>query len=223
MDRPTLEMADVFRCYGDTYRERVGASLSTAQRRVMMAIEQCRTAALGGHVEQCDHCGHRRVWYNSCRNRHCPSCQTLARAAWIEDRKAELLDTEYFHVVFTVPDEIAVIASQNKAVVYGIRFRTAAETLRTIAADSRHLGAEIGFFAVLHTWGQTLVHHPHLHCVVPGRRPLDRWDSLGLLPTGLLPAGPRPVPSLPSSLLGKSPRCARCGPPAVLGVAPHPV
>ena len=158
----------MFRRYGDTYREQAGASLSTAQRRVMMAIEQCRTAALGGHVEQCDHCGHRRVWYNSCRNRHCPSCQALARAAWIEDRKAELLDTEYFHVVFTVPDQIAVIASQNKAVVYGILFRTAAETLRTIAADPRHLGADIGFFAVLHTWGQTLVHHPHLHCVVPG-------------------------------------------------------
>lgn len=168
MDRPTLEIADVFRRYGDTYREQAGASLSTAPRRVMMAIEQCRTAALGGHVEQCDHCGHRRVWYNSCRNRHCPSCQALARAAWIEDRKAELLDTEYFHVVFTVPDQIAVIASQNKAVVYGILFRTAAETLRTIAADPRHLGADIGFFAVLHTWGQTLVHHPHLHCVVPG-------------------------------------------------------
>ena len=168
MDRPTLEIADVFRRYGDTYREQAGASLSTAPRRVMMAIEQCRTAALGGHVEQCDHCGHRRVWYNSCRNRHCPSCQALARAAWIEHRKAELLDTEYFHVVFTVPDQIAVIASQNKAVVYGILFRTAAETLRTIAADPRHLGADIGFFAVLHTWGQTLVHHPHLHCVVPG-------------------------------------------------------
>jgi transposase-like zinc-binding protein/putative transposase len=142
MDRPTLEMADVFRRYGDTYRDQARSLLSTAQRRVMTAIEQCRTAALGGHVEQCDRCGHRRVWYNSCRNRHCPSCQAMARAAWIEDRKAELLDTEYFHVVFTVPDEIAVIASQNKAVVYGILFRTAAETLRTIAADPKHLGAE---------------------------------------------------------------------------------
>ena len=168
MHRPTLEMAGVFRRYGDIYRDQAGSSLSTAQRRVMMAIEQCRTAALGGHVEQCDGCGHRRVWYNSCRNRHCPSCQALARAAWIEDRRAELLDTEYFHVVFTVPEEIAAIASQNKAVVYGILFRSAAETLRTIAADPAHLGAEIGFFAVLHTWGQTLVHHPHLHCVVPG-------------------------------------------------------
>src|SRR5919198_2801506 len=168
MDRPTLEVADLFRHYGDLYREQAGASLSIAQRRVMTAIEQCRTAALGGHVEQCDRCGHRRVWYNSCRDRHCPSCQSLARAAWIEDRKAELLDTEYFHVVFTVPDEIAVIASQNKAQVYRILFRATAETLRTIAADPQHLGAEIGFFAVLHSWGQTLVHHPHLHCVVPG-------------------------------------------------------
>lgn len=134
----------------------------------MTAIERCRTAALGGHVEQCDRCGHARVWYNSCRDRHCPTCQSLARAAWIERRQAELLDAEYFHVVFTVPDEIAVIAAQNKAVVYGILFRAAAETLRTIAADPTHLGAQIGFFAVLHTWGQTLLHHPHLHCVVPG-------------------------------------------------------
>ena len=134
----------------------------------MTAIEQCRTAALGGHVEQCDHCGHRRVWYNSCRNRHCPTCQSLARAAWLERRRAELLPTEYFHVVFTVPRPVAAIAAQNKAVVYGLLFRAVAETLRTIAADPRHLGAEIGFFAVLHTWGQTLVHHPHLHCVIPG-------------------------------------------------------
>jgi hypothetical protein len=168
MDRPTLTVADVFRRSGDTYRDHRGPSLSMAHRRVMAAIEQCRTAALGGHVEQCDRCGHRRVWYNSCRNRHCPTCQSLARAAWIEDRTADLLDTEYFHVVFTVPQAIAEIAAQNKAVVYGILFRATAETLRTIAADPRHLGAEIGFFAVLHTWGQTLLHHPHLHCVVPG-------------------------------------------------------
>src|SRR5207249_6970565 len=134
--------------------------LSTAQRRVMSAIESCRTDALGGHVERCDQCQYTRIWYNSCSNRHCPSCQALARAAWIEDRKAELLDTEYFHVVFTVPDAIAVIASQNKAQVYRILFRATAETLRTIAADHHHLGAEIGFFAVLHSWGQTLVHHP---------------------------------------------------------------
>jgi len=169
VDRPTLAVADVFHRYGDLYRAQAGPSLSTAQRHVMTAIEQCRTAALGGHVEQCDCCGHTRVWYNSCANRHCPSGQSLTRAAWIEARHAELLDCgEYFHVVFTVPDQIAVIAAQNKAVAYGLLFRAAAETLRTIAADPRHLGAEIGFFAVLHTWGSTLVHHPHLHCVVPG-------------------------------------------------------
>ncbi len=168
MDRPRLTVADVFRRYGDLYRNQAAPSLSTAQRRVMTAIEQCRTAALGGHVERCDQCGRTRVWYNSCGNRHCPTCQALARAAWIEAREADLLDTQYFHVVFTVPAEMGAIAYQNKAVVYGLLFRAAAETLRTIATDPRHLGAEIGFFAVLHTWGQTLVHHPHLHCVVPG-------------------------------------------------------
>ena len=168
MPRAVLTVAEVFRRYGDTFRAEVGAALSTAHSRVMTAIEQCRTAALGGHVEQCDHCGHRRVWYNSCRNRHCPTCQSLARATWLERRRADLLPTEYFHVVFTVPPAIAEIAAQNKAVVYGLLFRTVAETLRTIAADPRHLGAELGFFAVLHTWGQTLVHHPHLHCVIPG-------------------------------------------------------
>ena len=168
MARSGQEVADVFRRYGNAYRERHDAALPTAQRRVMTAIERCRTAALGGHVDQCDQCGHQRISYNSCRNRHCPKCQSLARAEWLEDRRAEILDTQYFHVVFTVPEEIAVIAYQNKEVVYGILFRMAAETLRTIAADPRHLGAEIGFFTVLHTWGQNLLHHPHLHCVVTG-------------------------------------------------------
>jgi hypothetical protein len=168
MARSGPEVADVFRRYGDAYRERHDAALPTAQRRVMTAIERCRTAALGGHVDQCDQCGHQRISYNSCRNRHCPKCQSLARAEWLEDRRAEILDTQYFHVVFTVPEEIAAIAYQNKEIVYGILFRTAAETLRTIAADPRHLGAEIGFFSVLHTWGQNLLHHPHLHCVVTG-------------------------------------------------------
>lgn len=162
------EVADVFRRYGDAYRQRHGASLSTAQRRVMTAIERCRTAALGGHVEQCDACGHQRISYNSCRNRSCPKCQSLARARWLEDRRSELLPTPYFHVVFTVPEEIATIGLQNKATVYAILFRAAAETLRTIGADPKHLGAELGFFAVLHTWGQALLHHPHLHCVVAG-------------------------------------------------------
>ena len=173
---PTV--AEVFCRYGDAYRADAGAVCSTAQQRVMTALARCRTAALGGHVERCDQCGHTRVWYNSCRNRHGPTCQSLARAAWIDARTADLLDTEYFHVVFTVPQEIAVIALQNKAVLYGILFRAAAETVRTIAADPQPLGAQIGFFAVLHTWGQTLGHHPHLHGVVPGGGPsLDgtRW------------------------------------------------
>ena len=187
MERPRLEVADVFRRYGEAYRQQHGASMSSAQRRVMTAIELCRTAALGGHLERCDECGHERNAYNSCSDRHCPKCQSLARAEWIRDRQAELLDCGYFHVVFTVPDEIAVIAYQNKAVVYGILFRAAAETLRTIAADPKHLGAEIGFFAVLHSWGSTLVYHPHLHCVVAGG--------------GLSPAGDRWIPCRPRFFL----------------------
>jgi hypothetical protein len=168
VNRPKLEVADVFRRYGEAYRQQHGASMSVTQRRAMTAIEVCRTAVLGGHLERCDECGHERNAFNSCRDRHCPKCQCLARAQWIEDRQSELLDCEYFHVVFTVPKEIAAIASQNKEVVYGILFQATAETLKTIAADPKHLGAEIGFFAVLHTWGQNLMHHPHLHCVVPG-------------------------------------------------------
>jgi len=168
MDRPRLEVADVFRRYGEAYRQQHAGSLSHAQLRVMSAIERCRTAALGGHIEQCDQCQFQRIAYNSCRDRHCPKCQSLARAQWIEDRQAELLDTQYFHVVFSLPEEIAAIAYQNKEVVYDILFRATSETLRTIAADPKHLGAEIGFFAVLHSWGQNLIFHPHLHCVVPG-------------------------------------------------------
>jgi hypothetical protein len=168
MDRPKFEVADVLRRYGAAYRQEHGASLSIAQRRVMTAIEVCRTAVLGGHVEQCDHCGHQRNAYNSCGDRHCPKCQSLARAQWLQDRQAELLNTQYFHVVFTLPEQIATIAYQNKRELYGILFKAAAETLRIIAGDPKHLGAEIGFFAVLHTWGQNLLHHPHLHCVVAG-------------------------------------------------------
>lgn len=167
--RPTgLEVADIFRQIGPAYRQEHADSLSRGQRRVMTDIERCRTAALGGHLEQCDACGHQRIAFNSCRDRHCPKCQSLVRAQWLQDRQAELLPVEYFHVVFTVPQQIAAIAYQNKAVVYDILFRATAETLRTIAADPQHLGAEIGVIAVLHTWGQTLMHHPHLHCVVPG-------------------------------------------------------
>lgn len=168
MDRPKLEVADIFRCYGQAYRQEHGASMSAAQRRVMTAIEVCRTAALGGHLERCDQCGNERNAFNSCRDRHCPKCQCLARAQWIEQRQSELLEVPYFHVVFTVPQQIAAIAYQNKDIVYGVLFQATAETLKTIAADPEHLGAEIGFFAVLHTWGQNLQFHPHLHCVVPG-------------------------------------------------------
>ena len=166
MPRAALEVADIFRQHGQAYRS--AHRLPLAQLCVMRAIEVCRTAVLGGHVEQCSHCEYTRHAYNSCRNRHCPKCQSLARAKWLESRKAELLSVEYFHVVFTVPDEIAEISFFNKEVVYGILFRAAAETLLTIAADQKHLGADIGFFGVLHTWGQNLLHHPHVHFVVPG-------------------------------------------------------
>jgi hypothetical protein len=162
------EVADIFRLVGSAYRRDHADALSHGQRRVMRAIEDCRTAALGGHVEQCDDCGHQRIAFNSCRNRHCPKCQALVRAQWLQDRQAELLPVEYFHAVFTVPQEVAAIAYQNKAVVYDILFRATAQTLSMIAADSRHLGAEVGFIAILHTWGQNLMHHPHLHCVIPG-------------------------------------------------------
>lgn len=163
-----LEVGEVFHQHGPAYRQTHAESLSRGQRRVMSAVERCRTAALGGHVEQCDACGHRRIAYNSCRDRHCPKCQSLARAQWLDDRQAELLDVEYFHVVFTLPEPIAAVAYQNKKVLYDILFHASAETLRTIAADPQHLGGEIGFLTFLHTWGQNLLHHPHAHCVVPG-------------------------------------------------------
>ena len=174
----TLELADVFRRHGDAYRRAHDGHLGRVERRVMSAVELCRTAALGGHVEQCRDCGTVRHAYNSCRNRHCPKCQGQARAEWLAARQAELLPVGYFHVVFTIPPAAAEIAFQNKATVYAILFRAAAETLRVVAADPRHLGAELGVVAVLHTWGQSLLHHPHVHCVVPGGGPsLDgtRW------------------------------------------------
>ncbi len=168
MDRPALELADIFRLHGPAYRERYAESMNSQQKRVMHSIEVCRTAVLGGHVDQCDHCGHRRISYNSCGNRHCPKCQSLAKAEWLEKHQAQLLPVPYFHVVFTLPEDLASIAWQNKKLVYNILFRAASETLRRIAADPKHLGAKIGFLAVLHTWGQNLLFHPHLHCVVPG-------------------------------------------------------
>lgn len=168
MTQPRLEVADVFRRHSDAFLERYGGPLSSVQRRALRDIAACRTAALGGHVGVCDQCGHQQIAYNSCRNRHCPKCQATAAADWMEARKAELLPTEYFHVVFTLPATLGPIALQNPRVVYGLLFQAAAETLRRVAADPKHLGAEIGFLAVLHTWGQNLQHHPHVHCVVPG-------------------------------------------------------
>lgn len=166
--RPDLEVADVFHRHGADYRRDHADHLGRVERRVMAAVEACRTAALGGHAEHCADCGLVRQAYNSCRNRHCPKCQGLARAQWLAERQAELLPVPYFHVVFTVPAQVAEIAFQNKAAVYAILFKAASKALRVAAADPRHLGAEIGVVAVLHTWGQNLHHHPHIHCVVPG-------------------------------------------------------
>jgi Putative transposase/Transposase zinc-binding domain len=168
VSRPRLEVADIFHRHGTVWRKANAGHLSLGQIKVMSAIESCRSAALGGHVERCEDCGHSRIAYNSCRNRHCPKCQGAAARDWLAAREADLLPVGYFHVVFTLPAEIAPIAYQNKAVVYDLLFRTAAETLLTIAADPRHLGARIGFTAVLHTWGSAMTHHPHIHLIVPG-------------------------------------------------------
>ena len=163
-----LEVADVFRAAGASYRAAQAGHLSLAQLKVMSAIQNCRTAALGGHVEGCDACGHRRIAYNSCRNRHCPKCQGAAARAWLAEREADLLPVGYFHVVFTLPAEIAEVAFPHKAAVYDLLFRAASETMMTIAADPKHLGARIGITAVLHTWGSAMTHHPHIHMIVPG-------------------------------------------------------
>ncbi len=167
-ERPALEIADILHRHGAAYARAHEGRLGRVEKRVMSAITACRTAALGGHVEACDDCGATRIAYNSCRNRHCPKCQGPARAAWLAARQAELLPVPYFHVVFTLPQPVAAIAFQNKRLVYAILFRAAAEAMTTLAANPRRLGAGIGGLAVLHTWGQALTHHPHLHCVVPG-------------------------------------------------------
>ena len=166
--RPALDVADIFRAHGPAYRLAQAGRLSLGQLKVMSAIEACRTAQLGGHVEHCEDCDHVRIAYNSCRNRHCPKCQSAAAQRWLEARQAELLPLAYYHAVFTLPAQIGDIAFQNKAVVYGALFKAASQTLLTIAADPKHLGARIGLTAVLHTWGSALTHHPHVHCIVPG-------------------------------------------------------
>jgi len=163
-----LEVADVFRGSGSAFLDRFGKSLSFDQHRALRAIALCRTRALGGHVQQCEGCGHTKPSYNSCRNRHCPKCQASARAAWLEARATELLPVPYFHLVFTLPSQLGPLALQNKQVVYGILFRAAWLAVRDLAKDSKHLGAKVAMLSVLHTWGSNLMHHPHLHCIVPG-------------------------------------------------------
>jgi len=186
VNRPVLELADIFRQHGEAYRQ--SHPMARHQLRLMRAIEICRTATLGGHVDECGQCGKRRISYNSCRNRHCPKCGSLARARWLHRRRAELLPTPYFHVVFTLPHLIADLALQNKEILYDLLFRISAETLLAIARDPQHLGAELGFFGILHTWGQNLLHHPHIHYVIPGGGigpDHDRW--MACLPGFFLP------------------------------------
>jgi len=190
MPAPTLELADIFRQYGPAYRQ--AHRLPLYQHRLMHAIEVCRTPALGGHVDWCDRCQYTHTRYRSCRNRHCPKCQGAAREKWLDQRREELLPTTYFHVVFTLPAPLAAIAFQNKEAIYEILFRATAQTLLTIAADPKRLGVDLGFFCVLHSWGQNLHFHPHLHCVVPGggiSPDADRWISASrkyLLPVKVL-------------------------------------
>jgi hypothetical protein len=191
--RTSLEVADIFRAAGPGYRAAHAGHLNLIQLKVMTAIENCRTAALGGHVEACEDCGHWRIAYNSCRNRHCPKCQGGAARTWLAEREADLLPVGYFHVVFTLPAEVADIAYQNKAAVYDLLFRAASETMLTIAADPRHLGARIGITAVLHTWGSAMTHHPHVHMIVPGG---------GIAPDGARWISSRPAFLLPVRVLG---------------------
>jgi hypothetical protein len=167
MSRPPLEVADVVRQHGAAFLARYGPTLSGEQHRARRAIAVCRTAALGGHITQCDHCGHEAQAYNSCRHRSCPKCHGAAQAAWLAAREGEVLDTPYVHVIFTLPHDLSPLALQNPRHLYGLLFRTVAQTLQDIAGEPKHLGAEIGGFAMLHTWGQQLHHHPHLHCVLP--------------------------------------------------------
>ncbi|MER8594130.1 IS91 family transposase [Mesorhizobium sp. M1182] len=192
--RASIEVADIFRAAGPVYRAAHAGHLSLAQLKVMSAIEYCRTAALGGHVEACEDCGQWRIAYNSCRNRHCPKCQGAAARTWLAEREADLLPVGYFHVVFTLPAEVADIAFHNKALVYELLFKAAAETMLTIATDPKHLGARIGITAVLHTWGSAMTHHPHVHMIVPGG---------GIAPDGSRWISSRPAFLLPVRILGK--------------------
>jgi hypothetical protein len=183
-----LEVADVFRQHEQEFLRQWGPTLNAPQRRTFRDICACRTAALGAHLEQCDHCAHQAIAYNSCRNRHCPKCQSTARDKWLAARSAELLPVPYSHVIFPLPQELSTLSLQNQRLVYGILFRAVSETLLTIAADPRRLGAHLGFLAVLHTWNQKLLHHPHLHCLVPaGGLSLDRLRWVRCRPRFFLP------------------------------------
>ena len=192
--RPDLEVAHIFRSAGPAYRATHAGHLSLQQLKAMTAIEHCRTPALGGHVEACTDCGHWRVAYNSCRNRHCPKCQGAAARTWLAEREADLLPVGYFHVVFTLPAEVAAIAFHNKAALYDLLFKSASETMLTIAADPKHLGTRIGITAVLHTWGSAMTHHPHIHMIVPGG---------GIAIDGSRWISSRPAFLLPVRVLGK--------------------
>ena len=194
MGRPVLEVADIFRVHGPAWRAAQRGHLSLGQLKVMSAIEQCRSAAMGGHVLRCEGCGTDQVSYNSCRNRHCPKCQSTAAQRWLEARQADLLPVEYYHVVFTLPAAIADLAYQNKAAIYGLLFDMAAEVLQAIAGDAKHLGARIGATLVLHTWGSALTHHPHVHGIVPGG---------GLAPDGRSWVACRPGFFLPVRVLSR--------------------
>lgn len=167
MSRPTVEVADIVRAQGDPFVDRHQSWLDYQQLKVLRAIRNCRTAALGGHVDACPRCGFQAISFNSCRNRHCPKCQAQARQRWLDAREQQLLATSYFHLVFTLPHELSTLARENPRVLYSLLFSTTAATLLEVSSDPRHLGAEVGFFSILHTWGQNLSHHPHLHCVVP--------------------------------------------------------
>ena len=188
MPRPALEVADIFRDHGPAWRSANAGHVSLGQLKVMAAIESCRTAALGGHVARCEDCAYTTIAYNSCRNRHCPKCQGAAAKQWLTERQAELLPAPYYHIVFTLPAPIADLAYHNKAVIYDLLFKASAETVLTIAADPKHLGAHIGITAVLHTWGSTMTHHPHIHMIVPGGGvALDGKRWLSSCPRFLLP------------------------------------
>ena len=188
MHRPPLEVADIFRDHGPAWRQNNAGHISLGQLKVMAAIEQCRSASLGGHVLRCNDCARLQIAYNSCRNRHCPKCQGRAARQWLADRQADLLPVEYYHLVFTLPAPISAIAYYNKAVIYALLFRTAAETLQTIAADPKHLGARVGLTLVLHTWGSAMTHHPHVHGIVPGGGlSLDAQRWVGCRPGFFLP------------------------------------